>query len=62
MFKNKKNLKGMKISLSESLTKFRYQLLRKAEEKYGRGKVWSKEGHIMTKENEQYISITHDDL
>ena len=62
VFKNKKNLKGMKISLSESLTKLRYQLLRKAEEKYGRVKVWSNEGHIMTKENEQYISITHDDL
>ena len=57
VFKNKKELKGKGISISESLTKIRYNLLKAAEEKLGRGKVWSNGGFIVSKVDDKYVTI-----
>ena len=60
VFKNKKSLKGQNISITENLTRLRVELLKKAGAKYGRDKVWTHEGRIMTKFNDQYITINSD--
>ena len=63
VFKIKKLLKGTKMSISENLTITRYNLLKKAAEKYGKNMVWSHEGRIMTKINGMYVIINSlDDL
>ena len=60
VFKNKRNLKGKQIVITESLTKFRYQLLQKAKSKYGVKNVWTTEGHIFTKINNKLKTIISD--
>ena len=63
VFKNKRNLKGTNASITESLTKRKLDLLKKAEGKFGRGKVLSYEGFIKTIVNDQYVTINSvDDL
>ena len=57
VFKNKKNLKGTGVSISENLTQLRYDLLQKAGEKYGKNNVWSIEGRVMTIINNRYKVI-----
>ena len=57
VFKNKKELKGKRVSISENLTKYRYDLLKKSQAKYGINKVWTSEGRILTKINDKYIVI-----
>ena len=49
VYRNKKELKGKNIVITESLTKIRYQLLLKAKSKYGVRNVWTTEGRIFTK-------------
>ena len=61
VFKNKKNLRGKKIVITESLTKMRYQLLQKAKTKFD-GNVWSSEGRIFTIVSNKLKLITYDDL
>lgn len=46
IFYNKKQLKGTKISISEELTKSRYELLQMANEKFGKAHVWTTDGKI----------------
>ena len=45
------------LSISENLTKKRYELYQAAITTYGRMKVWTNEGRIMTKLNDQYKTI-----
>ena len=49
VFGSKEQLKGKNISISENLTQTRYDLLKAASLKLGRGNVWSSDGRIMTK-------------
>ena len=55
VFQTKKKLKGKPISISENLTKCRYELLKAATAKYGRGKVWSSDGLVTTKIGNEYV-------
>jgi len=48
VFYTKKNFKGSRISVTEELTKKRYELLIFAKEKLGKEKVWSTRGRIYT--------------
>ena len=41
VFRNKKKLKGKPISITESLTKSRYELLQKAKGKFGKENCWN---------------------
>ena len=57
VFSNKKKLKGEGISISENLTKKRYELYQLAVTKYGFGKVWTIEGRVATKIGERVVFI-----
>ena len=57
IFRNKRKLKGKGISISESLTKKRYALYKLALSKFGRGNVWTTEGRITTKIDNNYVVI-----
>ena len=57
VFSNKKKLKGKGISISENLTKKRYELYQLAVTKYGFGKVWTIEGRVATKIGERVVFI-----
>ena len=57
VFKAKRNLKGKGIPLSESLTRARYELLKASIEKYGKGKVWTNEGRVVTKVGDNFVTI-----
>ena len=57
IFSNKKKLKGTGLSITENLTKTRMHLLNVAERKYGKGKVWTIEGRVMTKIDDSYVTI-----
>ena len=57
VFKAKRNLEGKDISLSESLTRARYGLLKASIEKYGKGKVWTNEGRVVTKVGDNFVTI-----
>lgn len=59
VFRNKKKLKGKPVSITESLTKVRYDLYKEAVVKLGKGKVWTQEGRIMTKSGNEYIVINN---
>ena len=58
VYKAKRNLKGKGIVLTENLTKRRYLLLKTAVEALGVRQVWTNEGRILTKINNQIIEIT----
>ena len=51
VFKIKKELKGSSFMITESLTKYRYQLLKAASNKYGIKNTWSSERHVMVKKD-----------
>ena len=57
VFRNKKNLKRKGIIITESLTKMRYGLLKKAKEKYGVDSVWTSEGRILHKIDNRIMVI-----
>ena len=62
VWKNKKNLKGTRLLITESLTKKRQNLLRRAKEMFGVRNCWTSDGrivifngrqkHVVTTENE----------
>ena len=58
VFLNKKKLKGKKTVITESLTAYRYDLLKKAQSKYGDKMVWSSEGRIFTRLNDKLVLIS----
>ena len=62
VYRNKKNLKGKGVTITESLTKLRYGLLLKAKAKYGMNSVWSSEGKIFTKIDDKITLITFEDF
>ena len=49
VFRNKKKLKGQKISITESFTKIRMDKPRQAKETYGFTNVWTNDGKILFK-------------
>ena len=59
VFYNKKKLKGKNISITESLTKFRMEKLQEARELYDRKNVWTYDGRIMFKVNDE-VKIFYD--
>ena len=56
VFSNKKKLKGKKLLITESLTVYRMKLLDEARQKYGVRNVWTYDGRVMYKENNE-ISV-----
>ena len=59
VFYNKKKLKGKNISITESLTKFLMEKLQEARELYDRKNVWTYDGRIMFKVNDE-VEIFYD--
>ena len=57
VFKVKSRLKGKHFMITESLTKNRYDLFKAALLKYGKGNVWTIEGRITTKINNNFVVI-----
>ena len=57
IFLSKTKLKGKAVSISENLTQPRYQLLKAAITKYGRGNVWTSDGRVTTKVGNNYVVI-----
>ena len=63
VFRAKRKLKGSKVAVTENLTRSRYELLKAATAKIGRGNVWSSDGRVTTKIGNVYHVITcHDDI
>ena len=63
VFKSKrKKLKAKNISITESLTRYRMSVLNEAREKYGFKNVWTYDGRILYKDNNdgQKIKIYYD--
>ena len=50
IFRNKKRLKGKKMSITESLTELRMSKLKEARDEFGFSNVWSTDGRILYKE------------
>ena len=49
--KKKKKLKGKNINITENLTGYRMSVLNKAREKFGFKNVWTYDGRILFKAN-----------
>ena len=60
--KVKKKLKGNNISITVSLTRYQMSVLNEAREKYGFKNVWTYDGQILYKDNNdgQKIKIYYD--
>ena len=58
IFSMKKKLKGKGIMITENLTRYRYDLYKKAVQKFGVKAVWSLEGRITVKLNGERKSFT----
>ena len=58
IYKNKKNLKGKGLLLTENLTKIRYNIYKKAITKFGHRNVWTSEGRILTSINGKNTEIS----
>ena len=56
MYQAKKNLKGTKIMIVESLTKRRLELLKRAKETFGATNVWTLEDRIFTRMENAILS------
>ena len=57
VFSNKQNLKGKKLLITESLTVYRMKLLDEARQKYGVRNVWTYDGRVMYKANNDISGI-----
>ena len=63
IFSSKRRLKGTGISVTENLTRTRYELYRAASVKFSKENVWTSEGRIIVKVGSQKHSVTtHDEL
>ena len=60
VFRAKSKLKGLGLAITESLTKYRYELLQKATDNYGKGNVWTIDGRVTTKINGTYMVIKNE--
>ena len=63
IYSNKRNLKGKPFTITENLTKHRYDLFKQAISRLGKGRCWTVEGRITTKVGDNYHVIKSlDDL
>ena len=61
IYRNKKRLKGKKISITESLTKARMEKLNETREQFGFRNVWTSDGRILYKrEGEESTNLYYD--
>ena len=60
IFHNKRKLKGKNTSITESLTMLRVKKLNDARDLYDRNNVWTYDGRIMVKEENNKISVYYD--
>ena len=60
IFHNKRKLKGKNISITESLTMLRAKKLNEARDLYDRNNVWTYDGRIMVKDENNKISVYYD--
>ena len=60
VFRNKRKLKGKNMSITESLTKIRVSKLNEARDLYNRNNVWTYDGRIMVKNENNRISVYYD--
>ena len=60
VFKNKKKLKGTGVSITESLTQKRMQMLTKARNEFLFKNVWAQDGKILVKSDENTIKVYYD--
>lgn len=61
VFRNKKNLKGSKITITEDLTRSNYKLFKKCQEEYGKGKVWTWYGKIKVADANNQVKTVRND-
>ena len=59
VFKNKKKLKDTGISINEILTQKRMQLLTKGRNEFLFKKVWTQDGKILVKSDDNTIKVYH---
>ena len=57
IFDSKKNLKGEKIAITESLTVTRMKKLNEARERYNFKNVWTSDGKILYKDGSGKIKV-----
>ena len=57
IFHNKRKLKGKNTSITESLTMLRVKKLNEARDLYDRNNVWTYDGRIMVKDENNKISV-----
>ena len=60
IFHNKRKLKGKNTSITESLTMLRVKKLNEARDLYDRNNVWTYDGRIMVKDENNKISVYYD--
>ena len=60
VFHNKRKLKGKNMSITESMTKIRVSKLNVARDLYNRNNVWSYDGRIMVKDEDNRINVYYD--
>ena len=53
VFSNKKNLKGSDVSITESLSPKRMEILKKARIEHGFTNVWTSDGKILYKSSKE---------
>ena len=57
VYKNKRKLKGKKITITENLTKRRFLLYSEAMTRIGKNRIWTNEGRITTKVGDRFVTI-----
>ena len=60
VFKNKKKLKDTGVSITESLTQKRMQMLTKARNEFLFKNVWTQDGKILVKSDDNTIKVYYD--
>ena len=60
IFHNKRKLKGKNTSITESLTMLRVKKLNEARDLYDRNNVWTYDGRIMVKDENNKVSVYYD--
>ena len=55
IYSDKKKLKVKHFLITNSLTSWRYNLLKEAQEKYGAKNVWASDGRILFKQNNRIL-------
>ena len=61
VYRNKKKLKGTKLTITENLTKRRVSLLNSCKSTFGKHNVWTNDGRIFCKIDDEISLITNED-